>query len=71
MNQAREHVIRERAYRIWESQGRPDGKHDEHWRQAANEVHGLEDLPDADDGKLVAPASSGERPQRIRTGDKT
>jgi hypothetical protein len=26
---------RERAYRIWEDEGRPEGKHEEHWAQAA------------------------------------
>ncbi|MBW9115565.1 DUF2934 domain-containing protein [Rhizobium cauense] len=25
---------RERAYRIWEDEGRPDGKHEDHWRRA-------------------------------------
>lgn len=70
MNEAREHVIRERAYRIWESEGRPDGKHEEHWRRAFEEVHGLEDLPEAQDSdRLVAPtsdAAKGEPRQRKR-----
>ena len=30
--------IRERAYQIWEREGRPDGKHLEHWRRAEQEV---------------------------------
>lgn len=25
---------RERAYRIWEEEGRPDGKHEDHWQRA-------------------------------------
>ena len=25
---------RERAYKIWEEEGRPDGQHDDHWRRA-------------------------------------
>ncbi len=25
---------RERAYKIWENEGRPDGQHDDHWRRA-------------------------------------
>lgn len=58
MKEAREHVIRERAYRLWESEGRPDGKHDDHWRRASEEVHGLEDLPEAQDSdRLLAPTS--------------
>jgi hypothetical protein len=25
---------RERAYKIWEEEGRPDGRHDDHWKRA-------------------------------------
>lgn len=30
--------IRRRAHEIWEREGRPDGKHDEHWSRAEREV---------------------------------
>ncbi len=30
----RQERIRQKAYQIWESAGRPNGQHDEHWRQA-------------------------------------
>jgi hypothetical protein len=30
--------IQERAYAIWEAEGRPHGKHDEHWHRAAEEI---------------------------------
>lgn len=30
----REQSIRETAYAIWEAEGRPDGRHAEHWRLA-------------------------------------
>jgi hypothetical protein len=26
---------RERAYQIWEDEGRPEGRHDDHWTRAA------------------------------------
>ncbi|MGN6375619.1 MAG: DUF2934 domain-containing protein [Sphingomonas sp.] len=29
--------IRERAYEIWESEGRPHGRHSDHWEQAHGE----------------------------------
>lgn len=29
--------IRERAHRIWEEEGRPDGRHREHWERACRE----------------------------------
>jgi hypothetical protein len=35
----KEQTIRERAYAIWEEEGRPDGKHLEHWRRAEDEVN--------------------------------
>lgn len=33
-----EDAIRRRAYEIWEEQGRPIGRHDEHWMRARDEV---------------------------------
>ncbi|HEY0835645.1 MAG TPA: DUF2934 domain-containing protein [Azospirillum sp.] len=33
-----ETVIRERAYAIWEREGRPEGRHGEHWEQACREL---------------------------------
>lgn len=38
MTPDREQQIRARAYEIWESEGRPDGKEAEHWERAAREV---------------------------------
>ena len=45
MENDRDELIKRRAYAIWENEGRPDGKHDEHWHRAADEMHGLEDAP--------------------------
>jgi hypothetical protein len=30
--------IRESAYHIWERAGRPEGRHNEHWRQAKEQL---------------------------------
>lgn len=30
--------IRERAYQIWEAEGRPEGREAEHWKQASDDV---------------------------------
>lgn len=38
--QEREERIRQRAYEIWESEGRPEGAHDEHWLRAVKEIDG-------------------------------
>ena len=33
-----EHDIRERAHRLWEQAGRPEGREDEFWRAAEQEL---------------------------------
>ena len=48
-----EQDIKARAYAIWEEEGRPEGKHLEHWTRAAQE---LDDSP--------APAAPAEAPKR-------
>lgn len=45
MESDRTDLIKQRAYAIWEKEGRPHGKDEEHWRQASEEMHGLEDAP--------------------------
>ncbi len=30
--------IRERAHQIWEHEGRPEGRHEEHWSQARRQI---------------------------------
>jgi len=34
----RERRIEERAYELWEAEGYPHGKHEEHWHRAAREI---------------------------------
>ena len=45
----REQKIRERAYSLWQADGGIDGRHDDHWRQAEQEVDrdGTADATDA------------------------
>ena len=40
-NPAREARIKERAYHLWEADGRPHGRHDEYWERA-RELVGME-----------------------------
>ena len=40
MSDDRSRHIQQRAYAIWEQQGRPHGRHEDHWRQAESEVAG-------------------------------
>jgi Protein of unknown function (DUF2934) len=37
--------VRDRAYALWEKNGRPDGRSDEYWQQARSEVEAEEAEP--------------------------
>jgi hypothetical protein len=57
----REHKVRERAYKIWEDEGRPEGRHDDHWHQANSEFEDTpvaDAAPDADAALDTAPDTS-------------
>lgn len=44
----REQLIRERAYPLWDADGRPDGRAEEYWEMARQEVEDAENVaPDA------------------------
>lgn len=47
--------VRQRAYRLWEQEGRPEGQAEEHWRRAEAEVAGL------NPGDEASPGTSGAR----------
>jgi|SRR5579884_2805504 len=38
MDSDKDERIRARAYAIWMEEGRPHGKHEEHWHRAAREI---------------------------------
>lgn len=38
MDEVTEQAIRERAFQIWEAEGRPEGQHERHWKQASQEI---------------------------------
>ncbi len=65
----REQVIRERAYALWEAEGRPDGKAVEHWLRAEAEISGTAYAGVTEDGKFVAPSLKEQaRTRRRRSG---
>lgn len=66
--------IRERAYEIWESAGRPEGREQEHWYAAEIQVsqHGSQSGGASDEtlpGSYVAPplANDDEEPEAPKT----
>ncbi len=57
---AREHRIRERAYHLWEQDGRPHGRDQDYWERA-RELIGMEENADA--GLLPNPANHPDSPR--------
>lgn len=56
----REERIKRRAYEIWEREGRPTGREQEHWDQAVQEIEG--EGPEAQGGPLcLTPAQKARR----------
>ena len=73
MDSDRDEKIRTRAYRIWEREGRPEGREHDHWKQAAEELEGetaaggtagqtLEVTPFNDPTRSGGPVEGGPRP---------
>lgn len=57
---AREQRIRERAYHLWEQDGKPHGRSEEYWERA-RELIGMEDSAGA--GELPNPMSEPDSPR--------
>ncbi|WP_411196670.1 DUF2934 domain-containing protein [Rhizobium sp.] len=70
MSSRRHEWISKRAYAIWEEQGRPHGRDDEHWRQAVAERDELERTRASSDGRevLVKFRPKAQRPEVPRDG---
>lgn len=59
--------IAEKAYHLWERDGRPDGRSLDHWLQAEADVAG-EAAPDGPEGRK---ARSPSKPQSAKRGTAT
>jgi hypothetical protein len=55
----RDRLIRERAYHLWEAEGRPEGRDLDYWERA-RELVGMEENPSA--GQLPNPIAEGIDP---------
>jgi hypothetical protein len=58
-----EERVRQRAHKIWEKAGRPDGQHDSHWEQARREIEAEESEPRAIDAPDDAAKTAKEPPK--------
>lgn len=61
-DQARENVIRERAYLIWEREGRPEGRAHDYWLAACVEEQECQDELMNDEEKVLAGRSDANFP---------
>jgi hypothetical protein len=52
-----EDIIRQRAHAIWESQGKPEGLHLDHWEQARRELANGSSTPIAPVAAMAARAA--------------
>jgi len=59
----RDQERRERAYKIWEDEGRPDGQHDDHWQRA-------EDQHEATEREVADVTEANERANDSFNGNK-
>jgi len=72
MDISREERIRRLAYEIWEQEGRPNGRDQEHWRRAEAEILQREQRGMAPISPLlrptsgILPASEKPAPRKIR-----
>lgn len=57
-----EDTIKKAAYEKWEAEGRPEGQHQRHWREAEEEFHAnnLPQTSSADHHAGVVPPSGGD-----------
>ena len=65
MSDDREERIRRRAYEIWEAEGSPGDRHEQHWQRATGEIDAASDAPAPEvsldsgaDGEGLAPAGT-------------
>ena len=59
MSEKQEQATRERAYAIWEQEGRPEGRSLAHWLQAETEIGTDKIAGITDNGKPVKPSNAG------------
>ena len=71
MNEVKEELVRLRAYYIWEREGRPEGKGEDHWHAAIREIsmesvalNGAVEKPTATESKSKAAGA----PRKSRIG---
>ena len=58
MAKERSEALRQKAYEIWEREGRPEGMHDDHWTRAEQELEqDRNEKPKASRARKTAPGA--------------
>ena len=57
--------IRQRAQAIWEREGRPEGRHEDHWREAEKEIAAEDSSPAA-----ARPRATVKKPRKAKAEPK-
>lgn len=60
MSESDEDLIAKRAYALWEQEGWPEGRHHEHWQQAAREFQEGKLAPSPELTESVPPVGLSE-----------
>ena len=60
MTEERQKQLEERAYALWEAEGRPADRADAHWHQAEHEIGSGAEEDAADEDSVVPPAIGEE-----------
>jgi hypothetical protein len=63
-NREREARVRELAYQRWEAEGRPAGRHEDHWHDAARAIDAEQDPPIAAPSAQAAAATTPDAPAK-------
>ena len=69
MSDDREDRIRKRAHALWEQNGRPEGRHEEHWHQASQEDDDPTKPQDSESPATDGTEPAGKYLDEIATGE--
>jgi hypothetical protein len=66
MQSGDEENVRRIAYELWEKEGRPHGRHDQHWHEARHAT--TTPVPQAKSAQTRAPEAASPPDERVKPG---
>ena len=68
MGPDKQRLVEQRAYALWQAEGQPHGKHEEHWHRAARQIETEEDVHIAETpGKAKTSVRAAAKPGRKKS----